>query len=101
LRDRNAEFASQQHAKSVIRNTNQAEAVDFFNLLTGAELLEMTDSLLPAHRERLYPPTQVLAMFMGQALSEDGSCQRAVNSWAAQRAADGLNVHSVNTGAYC
>jgi hypothetical protein len=101
LRDRNAEFASQQHAKSIIRNTNQAEAVDFFNLLTGPELLEVTDSLLPAHRERLYPPTQVLAMFMGQALSEDGSCQKAVNSWAAQRAADGLNVHSVNTGAYC
>jgi hypothetical protein len=101
LRDRNAEFASQQHAKSIIRNTNQAEAVDFFNLLTRPELLEMTDSLLPAHRERLYPPTQVLAMFMGQALSEDGSCQKAVNSWAAQRAADRLNVHSVNTGAYC
>ena len=101
MRDRNAEFSSQQHAKSIVRNAKQAEAVDFFNLLTGPELLQMTDSLLPAHRERLYPPTQVLAMFMGQALSEDGSCQKAANSWAAQRAAEGLTVHSVNTGAYC
>ena len=42
-----------------------AAAVDFFVLLTGPELLEMTDSLLPAHRERFYLPTQVLAMFMG------------------------------------
>lgn len=101
MRDRNAEFISQQHAKSISRNTSQAEAVDFFNLLTGPELLEMTDSLLPAHRERLFPPTQVLAMFMGQALSEDGSCQKAVDGWAAQRAADGLSVRSIDTGAYC
>jgi hypothetical protein len=75
--------------------------VDFFNLLTGPELLEVTESLLPEHRERLYPPTLALSMFMGQALSQDGSCQKAVDSWAAQRAAEGLSVHSVNTGAYC
>jgi len=75
--------------------------VDVFNLLTSPELLEMTDSLLPVHRERLYPPTLALSMFMGQVLEEDGSCQKAVNSWAAQRAAEGLSVRSVNTGAYC
>jgi hypothetical protein len=40
-------------------------------------------------------------MFMKQALSEDGSCQKAVDSWAAQRAAEGLSVRSINTGAYC
>ncbi|MGH9564284.1 MAG: IS4 family transposase, partial [Terracidiphilus sp.] len=101
MRDRNAEFASQQHARTITRQRSQTGAVDFFNLLTGPELLEMTDSLLPAHRERLFPPTQVLAMFMGQALSQDGSCQKAVDGWAAQRAADGLSVQSVNTGAYC
>ena len=27
----------------------------------------MTDSLLPEHRERLYPPTLALSMFMGGA----------------------------------
>jgi len=75
--------------------------VDFFNLLTGPELLAMTDSLSPAHRERLYSPTVVLSMFMGQVLEADGSCQKAVDSWAAQRAAEGLSVQSVNTGAYC
>jgi hypothetical protein len=70
-------------------------------LLTGLARLEMTDSLLPEHHERLYPPTLALSMFMGQVLSEDGSCQRAVDSWAAQRAAEGLSVQSVSTGAYC
>ena len=92
MSDRNAEFHSQQHARCISRSAEQIGAVDFFNLLTGAELLEMTDSLLPEHRERLYPPTLALSMFMGQVLSEDGSCQRAVDSWAAQRAADGENM---------
>lgn len=75
--------------------------MDFFNVLTGAELLEITEAHLPEHRERLYPPTVSLAMFMNQALSADGSCQKAVNAWAAQRAAQGLSAHSVRTGAYC
>jgi hypothetical protein len=101
LRDRNAEFESQQHVKRISRNADQIGAVDFFNLLTGPQLLEMTDSLLPEHRERLYPPTLALSMFMGQVLSEDGSCQKAVDSWAAQRAAEGQSVQSINTGAYC
>ncbi len=101
MSDRNAESRSQQHAKYINRNVREVEAVDFFNLLTGPELLEMTDSLLPEHRERLYPPTLALSMFMGQVLSEDGSCQKAVDGWAAQRAAEGLSVQSVNTGAYC
>jgi hypothetical protein len=75
--------------------------VDFFNVLTSPELLEQTEAHLPEHRERLYPPTVTLAMFMRQALSEDGSCQRAVNGWAAQRVCEGLKPNAVDTGAYC
>ena len=101
MSNRNAEFLSQQHAKQISRRVREVEAVDFFNLLTGPELLEMTDSMLPEHRERLYPPTFALSMFMGQVLNEDGSCQKAVDGWAAQRATEGLSVKSVNTGAYC
>jgi len=101
LRDRNVGSCRQQHQDLVRRRIGQSGAVDFYNLLTGPELLEMTDSLLPEHRERLYPPTLALSMFMGQALEQDGSCQKALDSWAAQRAAAGLSVQSVNTGAYC
>jgi hypothetical protein len=75
--------------------------VEFFNVLTSPELLETTEALLPEHRERLYSPTVTLSMFMRQALEADGSCQKAVNSWAAQRAADGLSACSVRTGGYC
>lgn len=95
------EFRSQQHRKRIGRHAVQIEAVDFFNMLTGPELLDTTEAYLPEHRERLYPPTVTLSMFMKQALNEDRSCQRAVNGWAAQRAAEGLSVHSVSTGGYC
>lgn len=75
--------------------------MEFFNVLTGPELLEVTEAHLPAHRERLYPPTVRLAMFLRQVLEEDRSCQRAVNAWAAARAAEGLSRRSIRTGAYC
>jgi len=75
--------------------------VDFFNVLTGPMLLDLTEGLLPEHRERLYPPTVALAMFIKQSLDEDGSCQRVVNGWAAQRVAEGLAAQSVATGGYC
>ena len=66
MSDRNAGFVSEQHAKSVTDSARTIEAVDFFNLLTAPELLQMTESLLPEHRERLYPPTLALSMFMGR-----------------------------------
>jgi len=101
LNHRNTGTESDQQARNISRCVRDIEAVDFFNVLTGPELLEMTDSYLPEHRERLYPPTVTLSMFMMQALNEDRSCQKAVAGWAAQRTAEGLGVQSINTGAYC
>jgi hypothetical protein len=101
LIDRSVRFQSQQHRDRIRRHAGYAGAVDFFNMLTGPELLEITDAHLPEHRERLYPPTVTLSMFMKQALAADRSCQRAVNAWAGQRAAEGLSTTSIRTGAYC
>ena len=101
MSDRNVGLHSRQHRNRIGRQVRQARAVDFFNLLTGPELLEMTEAHLPEHRERLYPPTLALSMFMKQSLEVDRSCQRAVNAWAGQRAAEGLSVQSIRTGAYC
>ena len=70
-------------------------------MLTGPELLELTEAHLPEHRERLYSPTVTLSMFMMQALNEDGSCQKVVNAWAARRVAEGLSPNSIGTGSYC
>ncbi len=76
-------------------------AMHFFNVLTGPELIEITEAHWPEHRERLYPPTVALSMFLRQTLATDGSSQRAVNAWAADCVAEGLSPQSVRTGGYC
>ena len=87
MRDRSSPLRLRQHRSTVTHRVREIEAVDFFNMLTGPELLETTEAHLPEHRQRLYPPTVTLSMFMMQALNEDGSCQKAVNVWAARRTA--------------
>lgn len=42
-------------------------------MLTSLELLDPLEDLLPDHRERLYPPTGTLSMFLAQALRTDRS----------------------------
>lgn len=79
----------------------KSDAYRFFNLLTSPELLDTVDELLPEHRERLYPPTETLSMFLAQALSEDRSCQKAVNDAAVKRVMGGLPAVSTATGGYC
>ena len=96
--NRNAR-ASQQHR--VHKHASSSDAYAFFNLLTSEQLLSKVESLLPDHRERLFPPTETLSMFMAQALNADGSCQKAVNEAAVKRLAGGLPRCSTHTGAYC
>ena len=85
-----------QRRSKINRRAKSTETVEFFNLLTSPQLLETTEALMPEYRERLYPPTVTLAMFMRQVLEADASCQKAVNGWAAQRAADGLRFMAVH-----
>ena len=72
-----------------------------FNLLTSEDLLDKVEAQLPDHRERLFPPTETLAMFVTQALSADRSCQNIVNQAAMQRLISGLPSCSTHTGGYC
>lgn len=72
-----------------------------FNLLTSDALLDTVEGLLPAHRERLYPQTETLSMFLAQAMSADRSCQNMVNQAAIQRLAGGPSAGSTITGGYC
>ena len=91
----------QQRRRNIERRSKSTAAVEFFNVLISAELLQTTEASLPEHRERLYPPTVTRSLFMRQTLEADASCQEAVNGWAAQRTADGLRACSVRTGGYC
>ena len=72
-----------------------------FNILTGPQLFDCVESLLPQHRERLFPPTQTLSMFLTQALSGDSSCQNVVNEAMIKHVIRGSEPGKTNTGAYC
>jgi len=93
-------FATRQQ-RLVLSQANDTDAYGFFNLLTGPELLEDVEELLPEHRERLFPPTETLSMFLAQALSADGSCKQVVNDAAVKRLVAGMPVCSSRTAAYC
>jgi hypothetical protein len=84
----------QKHAK----NTNSYQ---FFNTLTGPELFSEVEALLPEHRERVFPPTETLSMFLAQVMNPDSSCQNAVNDAAISRLVGGLTSCSTATGGYC
>ena len=89
----------QQHR--VEHHARHLHAYDFFNLLTGVALLEQVDQHLPPHRERLYPPTETLSLFMAQTLNPDRACQHIVNQYAVDRLDNGLKPCSTHTGRYC
>jgi hypothetical protein len=91
--------AGQQAA--VGAQAHRCSALGFFNLLTGPELFDRVEALLPLHRERRFPPTETLSMFLAQALSADRSCQKAVDAAAIRRLAAGVSPGSTHTGAYC
>ena len=95
---RQAVIHQQQRAR---RQASNADAYAFFNLLTSPELFDCVESLLPDHRERLFPPTETLSMFMAQALSADRSCQKAVNDMAVKQLLGGLKPCSTHAGGYC
>ena len=90
--------SKQQRIQHYAQNSS---AYCFFDLLTSPELLDKVDSLLPEHRERLFPPTETLSLFLTQALSSDRSCQKAVNTIAVNRVLGGLSSCSTHTGGYC
>jgi len=90
-----------QQQRAVRSRVCNSDAYSFFNLLTGPELLDQVDAVLPPHRERRFPPTETLSMFLAQALSADRSCQKAVDEAAIKRLAAGLAPCSTHTGAYC
>jgi len=90
---------TQQHFIQAQRT--ESDCLSTFNLLTSDILFDEVEKLLPEHRERLFPPTETLAMFVTQALSADRSCQYIVNQAAVQRLVTGLPTCSTHTGGYC
>lgn len=95
------QYASAQQQQRVLHHANSADSYAIFNLLTSPQLLDRVEALLPDHRERQFPPTETLSMFIAQTLSADGSCQQAVDDAAVKRLVGGLKPCSTNTSGYC
>jgi hypothetical protein len=94
----NSVFTQQRFIQS---QRDESDCQSTFNLLTSDLLFDEVEKLLPEHRERLFPPTETLAMFVAQALSADRSCQHIVNQAAVKRLVTGLPTCSTHTGGYC
>jgi hypothetical protein len=92
---------SARQQRQLAKHVEQVTANHFFNLLTSPRLLEHVEAHLPQHRERKFPPTVTLAMFLGQVLSADGSCQNAVNEALVTRLLSGMDPGSASTSGYC
>lgn len=99
-RHHNQSTVSHQHSR-IIHKGNSLDGLSFFNQLTSDQLFDEVESLLPDHRERLFPPTETLSLFLSQAVSDDRSCQNAVNQSATTRMVNGLPRCSTGTGGYC
>ncbi len=69
----NQRFPSYQQ-KRVSHHVAHSDSFRFFNLLTTPEFFGQLEEHLPEHRERLFPPTETLSMFLAQAMNADCSC---------------------------
>lgn len=94
--------SSSHHQQRRVKNfQSNSQSYPFFNLLTSDALLNTVEEHLPKHRERRYPPTETLSMFLAQSMNADRSCQFIVNQGEVQRLACGLPAISTYTGGYC
>jgi len=69
--------------------------------LSVAPLARIVTQVVGKTRDRIFTPLLTLATFLGQILSDDHSCQAAVDRLIAWRAASKLPPCSADTGGYC
>ena len=93
--------AARLQQKHIKRIQAECDSYTFFNVLTDDVLFNRLEELLPEHRERRFPPTETLFMFLTQVMSSDRSCQNIVNKRAIKHTLTGVSGFSVSTGGYC
>ena len=97
---RNTKNTRQQQQK-IRKQAKNIKPHTFIDVLTSPEISAIIEGSLPEYRQRLYCPTGTLSMFLTQALSEDGSCQKAVNDYAVSKITNETVVIATSTSAYC
>ena len=71
------------------------------HLLSDGHLARVFDQEVPRSCARIFTPLITLATFLAQIISDDHSCQAALDRVLAWRAARGLPPASPDTGGYC
>ena len=79
----------------------QGTGIELHNVLPAPELEQAVQQYAGEYRDRIYPPLRTLALFMSQALSQDGACQDAVARHVSERSGRGMAPCSLSTGPYC
>lgn len=79
--DRNAQNGVHQRRHAIARRAKASQAVEFFNVLTRPALLERTGSVLPKHRQRLYPPHRGANQRVGYAVAVGHLAGLWTSSW--------------------
>ena len=60
--------AALRQQQRVLHHAGNTDSYAMFNLLTGPQMLDRVEALLPNHRERMFPQSVTLSMFGAQAL---------------------------------
>ncbi|MCU0980319.1 MAG: hypothetical protein MUF25_14285 [Pirellulaceae bacterium] len=84
-----------------IEMLEQADQLVFTRLIEEEVVEQLFEELAGQARHRIYTPHVTLAAFLGQAISDDGSCQQAVHRINKHRCSQGLPPASVDTNSYC
>ena len=79
----------------------QGAGIGLHNVLSADELEQAVGQHAGEYRDRIYAPLTTLALFMSQALSQDGACQDAVARHLSERSSRGALPCSLSTGPYC
>jgi hypothetical protein len=82
--DRTATSTSHQQNRLKAYQEN-CDSYHYSNMRTSDALLDTVEEPLPEHRERLYPPTETLSIFLAQTVNADRSSQNIVNQSAVQK----------------
>jgi DDE family transposase len=93
---------STRHQVGAVRDQlQQPQGLPFLDLLSRALVTDMCRQLNHPWRNRTYTPWITLGLFLSQVLSDDPSCDEAVDRFQKVRYDQGLPAVSAETTSYC
>jgi hypothetical protein len=87
--------------EQINRRFQRGVELPFSTLLPPEKVARILSEMKITVRERVYPPTVTLWMFLSQVLSSDHSCRNTVARLLAWRSSQGLPPCSADTTSYC